>query len=312
LGYSYDIFGNLTNLTYPDGTAVAYGYDVLNRLTSVTDPQGETATYTYDIAGMPAIFTHFNGIVTTYTYDAARRPLGMGSIVSNYQFTLDEDGNRIHSSESEPIAATPSEAATAYGYNAQKNRLLTAGNAGYAYDTEGQLASAGGTAYTFDYNHRVVGIGSDTTFSYDGRANRLSATRAGVTTHYIYDPRGNLLAEADASNNITRTYVYGKGLLAMATSSGRYCYHFDGTGSTAAVTDMTQAVANSYAYDPFGTVLSRQETVAQPFKFVGQYGVMAEPNGLYYMRARYYDPAVGRFISEDPIGFAGGDVNRVC
>jgi YD repeat-containing protein len=67
-------------------------------------PQSETANYTYDIAGDPAIFTHFNGIITTYTYDAAKRLLGMGSIVSNYQFTLDEDGNRIHSSETEPVA----------------------------------------------------------------------------------------------------------------------------------------------------------------------------------------------------------------
>ncbi|SPF44946.1 hypothetical protein SBDP1_520001 [Syntrophobacter sp. SbD1] len=95
----------------------------------------------------------------------------------------------------------------------------------------------------------------------------------------------------------------------MATSAGRYCYHFNGTGSTAALTDMTGAVVNSYAYDPFGQILGQQETIAQPFKYVGQYGVMAEPNGLYYMRARYYDPTVGRFISEDPLGFGGGDVN---
>src|SRR5208337_832013 len=93
------------------------------------------------------------------------------------------------------------------------------------------------------------------------------------------------------------------------TSAARYCYHFNGTESTAALTDVNQNVVNSYAYDPFGTVLNQQETITQPFKYVGQYGVMAEPNGLYYMRARYYDPAVGRFISEDPIGFAGGDVN---
>jgi RHS repeat-associated protein len=151
--------------------------------------------------------------------------------------------------------------------------------------------------------------GSEAQFAYDGRGNRLSATRDGVTTHYIYDPRGNLLAEADGSNHITRKYIYGQGLLAMATADARYCYHFNATGSTIALTDMSQSVANRYAYEPFGQVLSQQETLPQPFKFVGQYGVMAEPGGLYYMRARYYDPSVGRFISEDPIGFAGGDIN---
>jgi RHS repeat-associated protein len=66
---------------------------------------------------------------------------------------------------------------------------------------------------------------------------------------------------------------------------------------------------NQYAYDPFGKILNQTETIPQPFKFVGQSGVMTEPNGFYYMRARYYDPGVGRFISEDPIGFGGKDVN---
>jgi RHS repeat-associated protein len=130
-----------------------------------------------------------------------------------------------------------------------------------------------------------------------------------VLTRYIYDPYGNLLAEADESDQITRRYLYGNGLLAMATSDARYCYHFNATGSTIALTDMSQVVVNSYTYEPFGQILAQEETVAQPFKFVGQYGVMAEPNDLYYMRARYYDPAVGRFISEDPLGFGGGDVN---
>jgi len=130
-----------------------------------------------------------------------------------------------------------------------------------------------------------------------------------VETRYIYDPWGNLLAEANASNQITRKYIYGKGLIALVTPTARYCYHFDATGHTIALTDMAGTVVNSYAYEPFGQILAEQETIAQPFKFVGAYGVMAEPSGLYYMRARYYDPSVGRFISEDPIGFAGGDVN---
>jgi RHS repeat-associated protein len=312
LSYTYDAAGNLTQITYPDMSTVAYAYDAANRLVTVTDWLDEQAAYVYDQAGRLAIFTHFNGIATSYTYDAASRLTGLASSVASYQFTLDGNGNRTGSTQNEPLTAGPSTAgSTVYGYNTQKNRLvsvLSSDPLNYAYDFEGQLASAGETSLTFDYNHRVIGIGSDTQFAYDGRGNRLSATRAGVATRYIYDPWGNLMAEAD-SNGMTRKYIYGKGLLAVATSGGQYCYHFNGTGSTIALTDMNQAVVNSYAYEPFGQILVQQETITQPFKCVGQYGVMAEPNGLYYMRARYYDPGVGRFISEDPLGFGGGDVN---
>ena len=88
-----------------------------------------------------------------------------------------------------------------------------------------------------------------------------------------------------------------------------YCYHFNATGHTVALTNINKTIVNKYAYSPFGTIANQEETVVQPFKFVGQYGIMTEDNGWYYMRARYYDPAVGRFISEDPIGFDGEDAN---
>jgi RHS repeat-associated protein len=93
----------------------------------------------------------------------------------------------------------------------------------------------------------------------------------------------------------------------MVTPSGQtYTYHYNGIGSTVAMTDSTKAIVNKYFYTAFGEVTNQDETVVQPFKYVGQAGVMQEPNGFYYMRARYYDPAIGRFISEDPIGLDGG------
>ena len=85
-----------------------------------------------------------------------------------------------------------------------------------------------------------------------------------------------------------------------------YYYHFDNLGSTIAITNQSGAIVNKYAYDAFGKVLSQVEGISNPFKFVGAFGVMDEGNGLLYMRARYYDPSIGRFISKDPIGWAGG------
>ncbi len=77
-----------------------------------------------------------------------------------------------------------------------------------------------------------------------------------------------------------------------------------------ALTDQNQSIASTYAYQPYGEQTQGQtQTITQPFTYVGQYGVMAESYGYYYMRARYYDSGAGRFVSEDPLVFDGGDVN---
>ena len=111
----------------------------------------------------------------------------------------------------------------------------------------------------------------------------------------------------DESNNLIAFYVYdGVGLVAKITSADEYYfYHYDGLGSTIAITDSTGTTVNSYAYSPYGLV-GGQETIPNSFKYIGRYGVTDEGNGLYFMRARYYDPEVGRFINKDPIGYAGG------
>jgi RHS repeat-associated protein len=196
-------------------------------------------------------------------------------------------------------------------FNTKRNRLTSAGSNSFGYDDEGQLASGYSTSYTFDDAHRLTAVGSAYQFTYDGAGNRIRAVRSGVTTKYIYDATGNLLAEADGNNVIQRYYIHGAGLLAVVTSANQlYCYHYDATGHTVALTDASKAIVNKYAYTPFGTMSSNTvETIQQPFRFVGQFGVMSEPGGFYYMRARYYDSNVGRFISEDPVGFDGGDVN---
>lgn len=314
ISYAYDESGNLATLTYPGNKQVTYTYDALNRIKTVNVSWlNQTATYTYDDAGRLTGLTSFNGISTSYGYDNANRLTSINHpAVASYSFILDGNGNRTSVTQTEPLTANSQTGSTSYVYNTSKNRLLTAGANSFGYDYEGQLSSGYGSNYSFDNEHRLISAGN-ATYLYDGSGNRLQATRSGTITRYVYDTSGNLLAEADGNNTITRYYIHGAGLLAMATASNQiYNYHYNATGSTVAITDSNQAIINKYVYDPYGNIGSQVEAIPQPFKYVGQYGVMAEPNGFYYMLARYYDPQVGRFISEDPLSFGGGDVNLMA
>ena len=321
ISYGYDEAGNITEISYPGNKKALYSYDAANRLAAV-QWQDRTAQYTYDVTGRLIGLAHFNGSTTEYRYDRAGRLTMLnnykpdsgdpnGRTISRHAFTLDAGGNRTGVVQEEPYQTALSQEDISYTYDPRNNRLQAAGGDGFAYDDEGRLTNGYGATYAFDDEHRLTEIGNDAQFIYDGRGNRVEAVRNGVVTRYIYDASGNLLAEADGENRITRYYIYGRGLMAMTTTSDdrAYCYHYNATGSTIALTDDAGSMVNSYAYDPFGKITDRQEQVEQPFTFVGQYGVMTEPNGFYYMRARYYDPQVGRFISEDPIGLDGGDVN---
>lgn len=122
---------------------------------------------------------------------------------------------------------------------------------------------------------------------------------------YVVDTNRELsqvLSETNESGAITAHYVYGLGLAYKVMPDGtHYYYHFDAIGSTVAMTDDSRRIVNSYAYDPFGRVTNSVEGVANPFQFVGRYGVMQESNGLTFMRARYYAPDIGVFTREDPV-----------
>jgi RHS repeat-associated protein len=112
---------------------------------------------------------------------------------------------------------------------------------------------------------------------------------------------GNLLLEADNNGNATNYYIYGNSLIARRTSGGTYSfYHSDFRGSVVAITDASQNITHKYQYDAFGAVLDKTEANPNPFHFVGKYGVIYEGDSLSYMRARWYDASMGRFLSEDP------------
>ena len=287
----------------------------------VTDWLNNVTTYTYDFAGNLSKTTYPNGYTITYQYDEANRLKSIvdakpdGTVNAAYGYTFDQLGNRTITSYYQPLNAIPPSSTSSYTHE-KDNRLLTAGDITFGYDNNGNLTTktvgSNVTNYTWDYDNmltQVVGGGNTYVYKYDGFESRVSRIENSAETRYVVNPRGlsKILAETDATGNITAYFAYGLGLISKITPSDQaYYYHFDGIGNTIAMTDSTGAIVNKYAYDEFGKVLNQEETISNPFKYVGQFGVMDEENGLFYMRARYYDSEIGRFVSKDPKGFEGG------
>src|SRR5262249_16683518 len=141
---------------------------------------------------------------------------------------------------------------------------------------------------------------------------QVSSTANGQTTNNLIAPfgLGNLAAQFDRKGNLIAHYTYGFGLVSQVSASGSASYYdFNLQGSTVGITNAAGAYVNQYSYAPCGQGRTSSAEVANPFTFVGRYGVSADGNELIYVRARYYDPSTGQFVSRDPLGLTGGDSN---
>jgi len=157
------------------------------------------------------------------------------------------------------------------------------------------------------------------TFKYDPFGRRVQKLVAGLapqvpvplTTTYTYDGEDIVLqTESDGTATTTTQFVHGPGIdepLAMVRDGQSYYYHADGLGSVVAISDSAQNVVERYSYDAFGMVTASDPGFDNAYAYTGR--EWDKELGLYYYRARYYDPMEGRFVSKDPIGLAGEDVN---
>ncbi len=164
---------------------------------------------------------------------------------------------------------------------------------------------------TDNENRLVQAVTPDGTWSYeyDAFGNRVATVQNGQRTEYLIDPfgLGNVVGEFNGSGGLVAHYAHGGGLVSRADGRGESAfYHFDALGNTSEMTDPSGNVLNQYSYLPFGEPLSVAEAVENPFRHVGELGVMHEGHGMEFVRARSFDPAAGRFTQRDPIGLAGG------
>jgi RHS repeat-associated protein len=321
VSYSYDEVGNIAQIATPFGT-VGYLYDAANRLSTITLPNTRQVSYSYDAAGNLTGVAYPNGTAAAYAYDSRNRLINLANsapgetIIASYEYTLDGVGNRTRVDLFEPLIPTFPPETVSYTYTSG-NILASGDGTAYTHDANGnrtqKTTDAATTTYTYDPLNRLTGVDTgakNCQYLYNGLGQRVGKIEDGVQTNYLIDPNGILpqvLAEMDENNDLIAFYFYdGAGLVAKITLANKYYfYHYDGLGSTVAITDENAQIVNAYAYSPYGMV-GVQETIPNSFTYVGRYGVMAEGNGLYFMRARYYDPQVGRLIKKDPIGYAGG------
>ncbi len=303
--YSYDQIGNLVTLTYPGGRIVRYSYYKNGNIKTVTDWDGRVTSYEYDGNSRLTKTTRPDGSVETRTYDAAGRmtskvDVNGDTIISHMNYSYDESGNIINIDTTNSMSVAGLNSAEMV-YN-ENNQLVKYNSETVKYDADGNMiyGPLNGKMADFQYDcrNRLISAGG-TTYTYDAENNRISKTVNNVNTEYVIDSTGSLTKILTAATDSKTTYfVYGIGLISQEDDNEVLYYHFNNIGSTEAVTSIDGKIKEKFEYGPYGELTSDNKCGIM-FLYNGEYGVSTDENGLYYMRARYYNSEIKRFINQD-------------
>jgi RHS repeat-associated protein len=325
VSYMLDGNGNRTRTTWPDGYYVSYQYDTFNRmsfawegavgtiqLASYTfDPLSRRSTLTYGANSSDAVsyFYEPDDALSSYTHQLGTASLTIG-LTHNHSKQI-----RSLSASDSFYLPEPATNNTAYVPNNLNQYTQYSGTA-LGYDLAGNLTSwtapeGNSQTYTYDVENllRTVALNGSTTpsvtYDYDALGRRFSKNVSGVVTQYLLDGDEEI-AEYDGSGNLLRRYVTGPAtddrIAQVDSSDNKTYFHVDHHGSVLAMTDPTGAITQQMSYDEYGNLSSGSVTTGQPFRYTGR---RFDPEtGLYYYRARYYSPVLGRFLQTDPAGNA--------
>ncbi len=307
--YVYDVVGNLTRVTRPNGTITVYHYDTSNQLVKLEHLNSDISVigsyeYTLNVLGYPIQVIEPNGRIVAYTYDKLGRliqeditdPIN-GDLTLAYSY--DAVSNRVAIQVDGVVIGR-------YNYDAN-NRLLTAGDHSYSYDANGNTLTQNGpegtTTYGYDLKNRLVNVttpNDSMAYVYDTDGIRIGSTLNEVATHYLVDknrPYAQVLEERSSENDLLASYTYGNDLLRQKRGSENRYFHYDRLDSTKGLTDDNQTVTDVYHYDAFGNPLQINGATLNHYRFTGEQH--DQQTGLIYLRARYYNPSRGRFLTSD-------------
>jgi len=329
--YTYDSNGNRIMLSYANDNITTYLYNYANLVTSLTNEndQGIVSDYTYDyyLDGNQRRKIEDSGKVTVYTYDDLGRltseAVTEDGETNTLSYTYDDSSNRATMTSVGADAYTVS-----YDYDLN-NRLLAQSKIQgtneelieYYYDPNGNQTAKNTSVYTdstaeesfeltageieqYEYNaidqliaSSVDGVSATYTYQPDGL--RLTKTAGANTTQFVWDGM-NLALELDETDAYTSKYIRGTNAIYREDAAGaKQHYLYNAHGDVVQLTDNDGDVTKTYVYDAFGNELNPNPTDANPLRYAGEY--YDAETGTYYLRARYYDAAIGRFIGEDAL-----------
>ena len=304
--YSYDSASNVGSVQYPNGVTTQFTYDTLNRVLSASS-QVSSYTYQRNPTGTLKNVVELGGRTVNWTYDGIYRLnnesiAGDQSVNGEVTYGLDPVGNRTSASSNipglSPVSGT-------FGAGDPDDEL-----SGETYDQNGNVTGAGGKSFTYDSENHMMTMsatGTSVSMVYDGDGNRVAKTVNGVTTYYLVDdlnPTGypQVVEELSSAANVERQYSYGlqridEEQVLNGTWTASF-YGYDGGGSVRQLTNAVGTVTDTYEYDAFGNALQTSGSTPNVYLYRGE---QFDPDlGLYYLRARYYNPTTGSFLSRDP------------
>ncbi|WP_308367967.1 MULTISPECIES: RHS repeat-associated core domain-containing protein [unclassified Microbulbifer] len=321
--YGYDPYGRRNRLTWPDGFYVTYDYSVSgysgDHLRGIKESGSTTiASFAYDNYGRRRSLLRANGVVTAYDYDGVSRLTDLATDVGGGDY--DDIGESFTYNRAGQLAGRGLEienpdyefnpdVGTNIGYsNNALNQVTSAGGTSITYDARGNLKAHGGKTYSYNANNLLIEANTSgtTQLRYDAENRLHSVEKSGSYTGFLYDG-SDLIGEVDENGNVLRRYVHGPAIddpivwyEGAGTGTKRY-FHENHQGSIVGITNQSGGNYAINAYDEYGNQASGN---TGRFQYTGQ--LWLEDVGLYYYKARFYNPGLGRFMQTDPIGYAAG------
>jgi RHS repeat-associated protein len=338
LSYAYDLNGNRTQLTHPDGQIFTYEADGLNRVDRIDEGSGggslAVVGYTYNSAGNRNFLNRYNPWDTLYEYD----PLGRLSALTHSRYGSADDvrfeyaynpASQIsvywRASADQYAWGGSVQVARTYAANGL-NQYSTAGPATFCYDLNGNLTADGTSVYKYDAENRLIEKRAQVAWacpvtnytgtlqaslSYDPMGRLFEVSSPATDTKFLYDG-DELVAEYNSSNALLRRYLHGAGVddpLIWYEGAGLTDRRFlsaDERGSVNLITDTAGARLAINRYDEYGIpeTTTAGQSVTGRFAYTGQAWI--PELGMYHYKARIYSPTLGRFLQTDPVGYEGG------